>query len=548
MTDVFNYRPAGPVMKAFHESNAFFRALAGPIGSSKTTGAGNMEPVFGALCQRPNSDGVRTFKSGVLRDTYRNLYATTMKTWHKTFPKEVGDFKGSDDRPAEHNITLEMPGGVELQISVEFRALGKDFDVEATCRGWELNGAYVDEADLCPSNAITYLGGRVMRAGDAKLRQTRGVWFTFNKPDVEHYLYNWCEEDGFDGELPEELAAELGMTLFAYFNQPAGLLPGMPYRTNPAAENLQHLDKGYYIIAAAGAGADQNYVRRMVRNEWGASGSGQVVYPSYNAELHVAAGALEPPAGSILRLGLDGGGTPAAVIGGRDGYGRRIIYGEVVIEDPNDAKGRTLMRGVGPTRFAKAIAEKLGEPRFRGCRVEMGFGDPAAFYGADREMGEYSFMETVAQKLGLPIQPADSNEIHLRHEAVAGLMNDLGEDGRPRLIISGCCKWLRRGFAGDYKLEKVDKNNPGKELKPQKTLTSHVHDALQYYCLGDVGRAGVTGGGRFDRYQASEGGVFMPTAPPATPSTGAQLLANLGGRATVKGTHYHVDFNPWRSS
>jgi hypothetical protein len=152
------YKPAGPVMKAFHESTAFYRALAGPIGSSKTTGASVAESMFGAMVQRPNADGVRTFKFGVLRDTYRNLYATTMKTWNEWIPKELGDFTGSDDRPGQPQASPSRPAYGRCEVEAEFRALGTN-SVEATCRGWELNGAYCDEADLMPENAITYLSG-----------------------------------------------------------------------------------------------------------------------------------------------------------------------------------------------------------------------------------------------------------------------------------------------------------------------------------------------------------------------------------------------------
>ena len=73
---------------------------------------------------------------------------------------------------------------------------------------------------------------------------------------------------------------------------------------------------------------------------------------------------LEPEPGSEIILGLDGGGTPAAVVMGRDRLGRRIIYAEVVLTDPMDPKGRRILHGVGPKRFAEALGD---------CRV-----DPAA--------------------------------------------------------------------------------------------------------------------------------------------------------------------------
>jgi hypothetical protein len=514
------YRPAGPTLKAFHESGAFYRALAGPIGAGKTTAAGVAEPCFAAMCQGPGPDGVRRAKIGVLRDTYRNLYATTMKTWHAWIPPELGKFVGSDDRPAYHAFTLETPIG-PCALEVEFRALGTN-SVEATCRGWELSGAYVDEADLTPPEAVTFLGGRVKRYGDKATRFSRGVWFTFNKPDVDHHLYNWCEEGGLEG--------------LAFFDQPGGILDGPPpYKVNPRAENLPNLDDDYYEVSARGQ--PEWYVTRMIRNRWGASVSGEVIYPEFRTELHLAPAELEPPPGTVLRLGLDGGGTPAAVIAGRDHYGRRVVYAEVVLWDPMDPKGQRLLTGVGPKRFAAAIKEALF-PRFRGFQVELGFGDPAAFYGADREAGELSFMETVGHELGIPIMPADSNEVALRHESVRQLLTVLAHDGRPSLIINPSCRGLRRGFTSDYKWEIVDPKQPGKQLKAQKSRTSHVHDALQYYCLGDVGKTGVTAGRAFDRYQPK------PEGSPASIIPGWNQPTIT---AQVAGSRYNMSFDLWRS-
>lgn len=480
--------------------------------------------VFGAMVQSPDADNVRHFKAGVLRDTYRNLYATTMKTWHFWIPRELGRFSGSDDRPAVHDFSLDTPYGA-ADISVEFRALGQN-SVEATARGWELNGAYLDEADLMPQDAIGYLGGRVQRAGDVKLRQSKGVWFTFNKPDVDHFLYDWCEDGGFEGD-------------FEFFDQPGGLLPGLPYRTNPDAENLKNLDPDYYVISAQGQKGW--YVKRMIRNQWGASVSGEVVYQEFgDGSLHMSPLELEPGPGQILKLGLDGGGTPAAVIFGRDMLGRRVVYAELVLLDPYDPKQSTLATGVGPTRFGKAILDLI-QARFRGCRFEIGYGDPAAFYGADREAGEYSFMETVAHVTGIAIIPADSNEIALRHDAVHGLLQQLAPDGKPCLIVNPSCRWLRKGFTADYKWQEADPKQPGKRLVPQKSKTSHVHDALQYGMLGDVGRAGVVAGGAFDRWQPKHpGSIAVPDAQRIV-----MPWDKTGLQAVVKGTHYGVKFNPW---
>lgn len=486
--DPRNYIPSGPTVRRFHESVKFTRLMAGPIGSAKTTAAFVAEPFFTAMTQKPNNQGVREAKVGVLRDTYRNLYATLIPTWHQWVPREFGKFTGSDDRPASHDLEFHAPftdgtPGMGLcRLRVEMRALGAN-TVEAVCRGWELHGAGVDEADLVPIEAFSFLGGRVMRGGKTEFRVSRGVWGTFNKPDTDHPLYTKCVEEAEHHDRDD----------FEFFDQPSGLLPGgPPFITNPAAENLQNLDPLYYIRAAAGQPAW--YVRRMIRNLWGASISGEPIFPDADVDLLFLPEEIEPDPAAELFLGLDGGGTPACAIKGVTPSGRRITYAEIVITDPSDPRGRKLLHGVGPKRFAEAIRDVIGT-RFARQRVVMGWGDPAAFFGGDREFGEYSFMETVSQHLNIPILPAPSNELQLRFEASRGLMLSLNPvDHRPQKQINPSCRFLRRGFGGDYKWETADPKQPAKRLKPQKSVTSHIMEADQYGDLGSVGRAAITSG------------------------------------------------------
>lgn len=535
------YTPAGQTVSRFHASAAFVRLMAGPIGSGKTTG-GCWEAPFTAMMQRPDPDGVRRAQVGMLRDTYRNLYATTLRTWFKFFPREVGHFTGSDDRPFMHTLSFPAPllgrdgqptremGMCELEV--EGRALGTH-SVEATCRGWEKVLTIVDEIDLCPRETIPFLVGRTMRGGDKRTRYSRGVVGIFNKPDVDHWTHEICIDDPMEG--------------MEFFDQPGGLLPGMPYRTNPAAENLANLDEGYYIKAATGS--PDWYVTRMLRNEWGASISGERIWPEFRADLHMSPFEMEPAPHSVLKLGVDGGGTPAAVVGGRDTLGRRIIYAEVVLVDPSDPRGRKLLHGAGPKRFAAAVRDTL-YPRFQNCLVEVAYADPSMFYGADREMGEYADIETIGQLLEIPVQPAPSNEVSLRVEGVSSLLTTLSQDGRPNLLINPSCKWTRRGCSSDYKWEERDPKQPGKRLRPQKTATSHVCEALQYYALGDIGRAGVTAGARYDLFQPSRlpGGVPRPAAENAFAMPGLNRGASGFGDSysqDAPGQSYQTKFNPW---
>jgi hypothetical protein len=539
--DPRKYIPGGPTLVRFHESDRFTRALAGPIGAGKTVAAGVAEPFYTAMVQKPDSDGVRTAIVGVLRDNYRNLYATTMKTWLDWVPREMGRFVGSDDRPAVHEFEFGAPWlpqhrmagpGGRCRLRVEWRALGTN-SVEATCRGWELHGAFIDEADTVPETAPSFLAGRVKRGGRKETRVSRGVWMAFNKADVDHPLYTRCVEEAADHEANS----------FGFYDQPSAILPGgPPYITNPEAENLHNLDADYYEVAARGQ--PEWYVRRMIRNMWGASIAGEPVFSEAAVHAIFSPVELEPEDGDELVIGLDGGGTPAAVVIGRSRRfpGRRIIYAEVVLTDPADPKGRRILHGVGPARFTEALGDLLAS-RFPRCRVLQAWGDPAAFYGADREYSDYSDLEKVCHKLGIPVLPAPSNTLALRHEAVRGLIGRANaHDGRPDLLINPSCRWLRRGFGGDYKWEARDPKQPGKALKVQKTNSSHAMEAAQYGLLGDQGRMGVVAGQAFDQqrprmrlgadsFHQSEGGVWMPDRPSM--------------QGAPRGSSYSSDWSPW---
>lgn len=535
-------------MTAFHESGAFTRTMAGPIGSGKTVGAGVAEMFFTVMTQLPDSDGVRTAVVGALRDNYRNLYATTMKTWLSWVPREFGHFVGSDDRPAVHELEFDAPylpaiHGPEYagrmgkcRLRVEWRALGTH-TVEATCRGWELHGAYIDEADTTPAEALSFLAGRVKRGGRKETRRSRGVWATFNKPDTDHPLYSLCVDE----------ASNHAANGFAFFDQPPAILPGgPPFLTNPDAENLSNLDADYYEVAARGQ--PEWYVRRMIRNQWGASVAGEPVFDEAAVHNIFSLVELEPEAGASLWLGMDGGGTPAASVFGRDPRcpGRRIKYAECVLTDPADPRGRRILHGVGAGRFAEAL-EAVLFPRFAHCVIERAWADPSAFYGADREFGEFSDLEKVGQKLNIPVLAAPSNELGLRHEAVRTLIGRNNPvDGRPDLLINPSCRWSRRGYGGDYKWEPHDPKAPGKRLKVQKSNSSHVMEADQYALLGDQGRAAIVGGQAFDQHRPrknvggqpfhqSEGGVWMPDRG----RDGA-----MTGRAGGQGS-YSSDWSPW---
>ena len=75
------WNPPGPVSAAFMNDMADVMALMGPVGSGKTSTC-VMKLARIATMQAPAPvDGVRYTKWAVIRDTYRNLNRTTVKTF-----------------------------------------------------------------------------------------------------------------------------------------------------------------------------------------------------------------------------------------------------------------------------------------------------------------------------------------------------------------------------------------------------------------------------------------------------------------------------------
>ena len=139
-----------------------------------------------------------------------------------------------------------------------------------------------------------------------------------------------------------------------------------------------------------------------------------------------------------------------------------------------------------PEEVVRFIAENVPSS----CRL-LGYADPSSDYGADKQAGEYSWLETMQHALGFPILAAPSNEIGIRLDAVKQPLGTL-IDGEPGFLLSPSCKVLRRGFNSKYCFVRVrGVNGDTYRDTPAKTDESHPHDALQYACLGTRGRYGV---------------------------------------------------------
>ena len=428
--------------------------INGPIGSGKTTAA-FMKALRLATKQQPSSrergDGgrpLRKFKLCVVRDTYRQLWKTTIPSWFKRVPREVGEFHGADNAPAKHRILFDLADGTRVDFQIEFVAIGEN-SVEDVLRGYEPTAFYLNEADLLAREVYTYARGRAGRFPDMDEGGPtwHGIIMDCNAPELTSWLYQ-----DFFKRLPE------GVELF---RQPSGL--------SPQAENMVNLPPGYYRDQVSGQPAW--YVARMIENKPGHSRAGKPIYPEFNDTLHVPELDLEPFPGRTLEIGLDAGLTPAAAIGQRGIGGQWRILDELTSEP-----------GVGARRFAQRLAALLHE-RYSDLKV-MAYADPAAAYGVDKQAGEASWIDIVAHEAAITVRAAPTNALIRRLEAVRLPLTRL-LDGQPGILLSPRCVVLREGFNSGYRFRRV---NAGQEERydevPEKNEYSHPHDALQYLLSG----------------------------------------------------------------
>lgn len=445
-TSQAHYTPS-PTLARFHMSNAFVRGVRGPVGSGKSTGVCH-ELMSRSHAQRRAPDGYRRTRHAVIRNTYRELEDTTVRTWLDWFPENKnGRLWQSDMR-----YIWECD---KLKVHAEFlfRALDKPKDV-AKVLSLELTDAWINEAREVPKGVVDALGDRVGRYPSQRDNGCtyRGIVMDTNSPDDDHWWYRLAEE-----ERPDN---------WDFFAQPGGLIDaGGTWVENPAAENIGNLEPHYYTTRMGGK--KQDHIRVYYANLYGFVLEGKPVYPDYNDATHAATDILEPIPGRTIYIGIDFGLTPAACLGQRDVSGRWRMIDEVVTED------------MGAVRFGEVLGRKLRE-EYAGYEFDI-YGDPA---GDDRAQTDETTPFQILQAAGIPTKAAPSNDPVLRQEAVSTALRRM-VDGRPGLMVSPRCKVLRKGLAGGYAFKRIQVSGDERfHDKPDKNRFSHVCDAQQYMMLG----------------------------------------------------------------
>lgn len=438
---------AEPTPAKFHMDSSLVRALMGPIGSGKSA-ACCWDIMLKAMSQKPyqiaeGKPKVRYSKWAIIRNTYRELTDTTMKTWYDWFPESLG-IPRKMDMAITYNFPLQ--DGTVLDLEILFRALDKPDDIKKLL-SLELTGGWINEAREVPKPVLDMLIGRLGRYPSQRLGGPSwyGCIMDTNPPDEDHWWYNLFEEEKPEG--------------YKLFRQPPG--------DSPKAENIKNLPVGYYKNMIAGK--DQQWIDVYVRGKYGFVKDGKPIYPEYNDDIHFATDGFMIPENAKLYVGIDFGLTPAAVFGYKNAFGQWLIFDEITTER------------MGAVNFAKVLAKKIRE-EWRNAESIDFIGDPA---GEQSAQTDEDTPFNVLNANGIPAVPAHTNDFTLRREAVAKNLTMLAMNGKPALIIGPRCKRLRKAMNGGYKFKRMQVTGQARyQDKPDKNMYSHVAEALQYLMIG----------------------------------------------------------------
>lgn len=435
------------------------------MGSGKST-ASCLRLARHAYQQKPSPNGVAQTRFAIVRNTKKQLEDTTMKTWFQVFPEhQYGEFKSSKST----HYWRFTPNGFDHPIEADFifRALDDEADV-ADLLSLEVTGFWFNELREIVEGILSHAGRRC-RYLNGERPSTWSGWIGDTNPwDTDHYLENKTSPKPPEG--------------WAHFRQPGGMAED--------AENLENLEqteetiglpyddprrraqgRTYYTNALKDYSPEDAHV--FVHANRGRTRAGKPIYSDYSERIHRRAFDLVP--GLPLRLGLDFGRTPAAVIAQRTSTWQWRVRYELCSFDMGVKKFGELL--------ARFLSDHCGE-----FKIEQVTGDPAGNQqdGDDKT----AFAHLRASKI--ICLPANTNELTTRIEAVNGAFRRL-EGGEPGLIIHPECVMLNRACVDGYNFRKLRVSGNRYDSAPDKNEWSHVAEALQYLLLGGGEKLKVMG-------------------------------------------------------
>lgn len=425
--------------------------------------------LFNAMLQPKQRDGKRRSRYAIARSTYRELEDTTIRTFLDWFG-DFGTYKVSN------NSFLMRYGDVEAEFL--FRALDKPEDVEKLL-STEYTRAWINEARDVSEAILKGLTGRVGRYPSEKDGGciNPGVILDSNPPDEDesNWMYRLFEVDMFKDPQMQEL--------YALYKQPPGaVLVNDRWEDNwgqvpgiPKAENIENLVEGYYTRMCVGK--PREWIKVYAEGKYGFVQDGKPVFTQYNDDLHCVEFDADPDL--PLYLGFDAGLTPACVIVQLSKRGQLRVVDELIAKD------------MGMYNFAKDVVKPHLATHYPNYSYHGSWADPSKTRSEANEQTAVGILNDQYEEMSINMPvfttTALTNSIPMRLDAVNQYLTKL-IDGAPGFLLHPRCAVLRKGFLGRYRYERVQASGDERyKEQPKKNAYSHVHDSLQYVCLGTLG-------------------------------------------------------------
>ena len=351
---ILRYRPNSEWQRAFHTNGAKHRLQVGPFGCGKTYASiWEMYLVVRGDVQCLCSDGVIRARILAVRNTYPQLRATTIKTFHRVFP--VGKCSVWNEGRKEALIDIAVPGEPRVMIEVLFRALDRPEDYSSLLSA-EYTHVFFNELSEIEEEIYNFAVGRLGRypdrtyLGEGKALPIGRAWSDTNPTDYDHWIYpRWVGRPAKNHALIHYPPAD----------RPEG------------AVNQENVSADYYGDQMAGN--SEEWKNRYLRGKFGALKKPGAIFTSFAESLHCISGDdLDDPARDKW-AGVDYGMTPVVVFWDKDAAGRWIAVGEV-------GGARMTLAEFGPVVSNYVMSRGWG----RGPAKVHFIGDPSGEYSSER--------------------------------------------------------------------------------------------------------------------------------------------------------------------
>jgi len=438
LTTAYDARKYATLRAFLNDDKHKIIGLLGPFASGKSS-ACVIKLMERAATMPPMKDGIRRSRWIVVRNTFRELNDTTLKTFHQWFPPvHCGDYNVSNHTYMVRGMGDHGPFDAEFM----FRALDRP-DHISHLLSLEISGGWVNEAREVPWEIIKIIYGRSGRFPPKNEvgKYDKLLVLDTNPPDTES---EWFEF--FENKRP---------AIATIYKQPSA--------RSRQAENLDNLQDDYYTDMLGLLSEDE--IKVYIDGEYGFIKSGRPVYPSYRDSLHCKEFEFDKRL-PIIR-GWDFGLTPACIFLQVNPKCQVRVGHELCAER------------AGIEAFSDVVLRFCADTFGRG-RTYTDIGDPAG--DKDSETDETSCFDILHGKdidiRGGPQAP------QIRIESVDLTLRNMLDNGEPQMIVHPRCKMLRKGFQGGYQYRRLLVRDSGGghryDDKPEKNKYSHPHDALQY--------------------------------------------------------------------